>query len=122
MPAINVARTDTFEVQRQKINQIGDILSNISAGGSDLQTGNLKLGDGDRTTPSLSFISDSTLGIYKPNDNTIGFVSSSKKLVDVSNSGFYTFKDLIVQQNVLLNSNLIWKKKKASRFWPRTLP
>jgi hypothetical protein len=106
MPAINVARTDTFEVQRQKINQIGEILSNISAGGSDLQTGNLKLGDGDRTTPSLSFISDSTLGIYKPNDNTIGFVSSSKKLVDVSNSGFYTFKDLIVQQNILLNSNL----------------
>jgi hypothetical protein len=43
MPAIQVARTDTFEQQRQKINQIGSSLFNITAGGSDLSTGNLKL-------------------------------------------------------------------------------
>ena len=45
MPAIQVARTDTFENQRQKINQIGDQIFSISQGGSDLSTGNLKIGD-----------------------------------------------------------------------------
>ena len=53
MPAINVAKSDTFETQRQKINEIGSILSNISAGGSDLQTGNLKLGDGTKLSISI---------------------------------------------------------------------
>ena len=48
MPAINVARTDTFEQQRVKINQIGDQIFNVTAGGSDLSTGLLKLGDGTR--------------------------------------------------------------------------
>ena len=98
MPAINVARTDTFEVQRQKINQIGDILSNISAGGSDLQTGNLKLGDGTRSTPSLSFINDPSLGIYRPNEKTIGYVSSSKKILDIEESSIYSFRDLVLQK------------------------
>ena len=71
MPAINVARTDTFEVQRQKINQIGDQVFSISQGGSDLSTGNLKLGDGSRTAPSLSFVSDTILGLYKNAQNEL---------------------------------------------------
>lgn len=106
MPAINVARTDTFEVQRQKINQIGDILSNISAGGSDLQTGNLKLGDGTKEVPSLSFISDSTLGLYKPDNSQIGFVSDGKDLVRFETETFYSFQDLIVRKKTLQSSGL----------------
>ena len=51
MPAIQVARTDTFEQQRQKINQIGSAIFNISACGSDLSTGNLKLGNGTVSDP-----------------------------------------------------------------------
>ena len=84
MPAIQVARTDTFELQRQKINQIGDQIFNISQGGSDLSTGNLKLGNGTVTSPSLSFTSDASVGIYKPSAGTLGFVSSNKKIVDLN--------------------------------------
>jgi len=104
MPAINVARTDTFEVQRQKINQIGDILSNISAGGSDLQTGNLKLGDGTKEVPSLSFISDSTLGLYKPDNSQISFVSDGKDLIRLETEAFYTFQDLYVRKKTLTSA------------------
>jgi hypothetical protein len=66
MPAINVARTDTFELQRQKINNIATQIFDISDGGSDLSTGNLKLGNGTKNVPSLAFTTDSTLGLYKP--------------------------------------------------------
>ena len=106
MPAINVARTDTFEVQRQKINQIGDILSNISAGGSDLQTGNLKLGDGSVGNPSLSFINDTQLGIYKSGVGSIGFVSSDKKILDFQPSSVISYQDFIVRRSSLISSGL----------------
>ena len=106
MPAIDVARTDTFEVQRQKINQIGDQIFTITEGGSDLATGNLKLGDGTRTTPSLAFSSDASLGIYKPSENTFGFVSSGKKVADFSPSALYSFRDFIVQRNLLVDSGI----------------
>ena len=84
MPAVNVARTDTFEQQRVKINEIGNAIFNVTAGGSDLSTGILKLGDGTRFIPSLAFTSDSELGLYKPNQDTIGFVANTKKLFDIS--------------------------------------
>ena len=79
MPAIQVAKTDTFELQRQKINDIGTQIFNISQGGSDLSTGNLKIGDGTIAAPSLSFTSDASVGIYKPSAGSLGFVSSNKK-------------------------------------------
>jgi len=101
MPAIQVARTDTFEAQRQKINQIGSTLFNITQGGSDLSTGNLKLGDGTRIAPSLAFVSDPSLGIYKPDEKTIGYVSDGKKVADFAPTGFYSFRDLVVRQTVL---------------------
>lgn len=106
MPAINVAKTDTFETQRQKINQIGDQIFNISQGGSDLSTGNLKLGDGTIPNPSLSFVSNNSLGIYKPNSGTLGFVSSSKKLLDLSEFGSVFYKDVIVRKNIIFDEGL----------------
>jgi len=101
MPAIQVARTDTFEQQRQKINQLGSTVFNITAGGSDLSTGNLKLGDGTRTAPSLSFVSDSGLGIYKSGPNTFGFVSSSKRISDFSTSQAVFYKNLILKKSII---------------------
>jgi hypothetical protein len=106
MPAINVARTDTFENQRVKINQLGNQVFDITQGGSDLATGNLKLGDGTRTAPSLAFTSDPTLGIFKPDEQTFGFVSSGKKIADFAPTGFFSFKDVILQQKTIPNSGI----------------
>jgi hypothetical protein len=107
MPAIQVARTDTFEQQRQKINQIGSALFNISAGGSDLSTGNLKLGNGTVSVPSLSFTSDSSLGLYKSGPKTIGYVVDGKKLIDISPDTFYSYKDLVLQKRILNSGGIL---------------
>lgn len=96
MPAINVARTDTFELQRQKINQIGARLFDVTGGGSDLSTGNLKLGDGTKTVPSLAFASDNTLGLYKAGTRALGFVSGNKRIINIQEDSFVSFKDLNV--------------------------
>jgi len=106
MPAIQVARTDTFEQQRQKINQLGSTLFNITAGGSDLSTGNLKLGDGTRTAPSVSFISDNTLGIYKELPNRFGFVGSSKKIIDFDIQKLISYKNLSFEKRTLTTSGI----------------
>ena len=84
MPAINVSKTDTFESQRVKINQIATDLFNVSSGGSDLSTGILKLGDGTKPAPSLAFTSEPSLGFYKGASRTISYVSGSKNILDLS--------------------------------------
>ena len=106
MPAVNVARTDTFEIQRQKINTIATQIFNISAGGSDLATGILKLGDGTKSTPSLAFSTDETLGLYKPDIQTISFVSSGKNIFDLKQETVLSYKDLTVRKKSLFTSGL----------------
>ena len=106
MPAIQVAKSDTFEIQRQKINQIGADIFQVTAGGTDLSTGNLKLGDGTRQSPSLSFTTDDKLGIYKAGVTTLGFVALEKKLIDISATDVKYYKDIIVQQKKLEDSGL----------------
>ena len=106
MPAINVSRTDTFEAQRQKINEIGANLFQISQGGSDLSTGNLKLGDGTRPSPSLSFINESSLGIFRPDVGRIGFVSAEKNLFDITTTGQINYKNLTVQKRIITTSDI----------------
>jgi hypothetical protein len=101
MPAINVARTDTFEQQRVKINDIGSQLFNVTSGGSDLSTGNLRLGDGLVTSPSLAFVSDDSLGIYKNGNGVLGFASASKKIADLSSTSTKYYRDFIIEKNSL---------------------
>ena len=101
MPAVNVARTDTFEQQRVKINQIGQQIFTVTAGGSDLSTGNLKLGDGTVVNPSLAFVNDTQLGIYRNGTGVLGFASAGKKLSDLSASSVKYYRDFVIEKNSL---------------------
>ena len=104
MPAINVAKTDTFESQRVKINQIATAIFNVTAGGSDLSTGILKLGDGTKPAPSLAFSNEPALGFYRPASKTISFVSGSKNILDVEESQLTLFKDEVVRKKSIPTS------------------
>jgi len=106
MPAINVARTDTFEKQRIKINQIGDQIFNVTAGGSDLATGNLRLGNGTRVAPSLAFINDDKLGIFRSSLGVLGFVSGEKNILDLSITGGKWFNDYKIIKKVLTSAQI----------------
>ena len=101
MPAINVARTDTFELQRQKINNIATQIFNITAGGSDLATGNLKIGDGSKQSPSLAFENDPYLGVYRANVGVMGFVAADKKILNLSSADLTAFQDINLQKNTV---------------------
>lgn len=98
MPATQVARTDTFEIQRQKINEIGDQIFTVTAGGSDLATGNLKLGDGSVSVPSLGFTSLASLGLYKNENDGLGFVTTGKKIFDYDINSVSFYKDVNIQK------------------------
>ena len=106
MSAIQVARTDTFEQQRVKINEIGSQIFSVTQGGSDLATGNLKLGDGTRTAPSLSFTNQPSLGLFRPSPSIMRTVVDGKISSDFSLTGFYSFKDFYVQQKKLVDSGV----------------
>ena len=99
MPAIQVARTDTFEQQRVKINEIGTNLFNVTSGGSDLATGNLKIGDGTLAAPALAFDNENSLGLYRPSTGVIGYVSASKLLYQLSDTGFLSYRNFIFRKN-----------------------
>ena len=101
MPAIQVARTDTFEIQRNKINDISNQLFSITAGGSDLATGNLKIGDGTKLLPSLAFENEPGLGIFRANNGVIGYVSDDKKLFNIGQSTITSFRDLALQRDIV---------------------
>ena len=103
----NVEKTDTLESQRQKINLLASDVFSIGSGGSDLSTGNLKLGDGTITVPSLAFVSDATLGIYKSAAKTFGFVSGNKKIVDYSETQILNYKDVVIQQSSLTTNDTV---------------
>ena len=99
MPAISVARTDTFEKQREKINEISNQIFTISQAGSDLSTGILKLGDGTKTVPSLAFTSAADLGLYKVGVGRFGFVSNGKNIIDFETSQVQIYKNFNFKSN-----------------------
>ena len=103
----NVAKSDTFEKQRQTINQVAADLFAIGGGGSDLSTGLLRLGDGTRTEPSLAFVNDTSVGIYRPGTKTLAFVSDGKKLHQLQNESSLYYRNLVLQKNILNDDGLL---------------
>ena len=108
MPAINVAKTDTFELQRQKINTIGQQIFSVTEGGSDLTTGNLKLGDGTLASPSLSFASENGLGVYKPSTSLFGLAVSNKRIINfgLTTTSYSTFDYIKTSVNTVNNNSI----------------
>lgn len=106
MPAINVAKTDTFEVQRQKINEIGAALFGITQGGSDLNTEILKIGDGTVSDPSLSFASSPQVGFYKPSSNVLGIASAEKRIANFSVNGLTLTQNIKVEKNSISSEGI----------------
>jgi len=92
----SVAKTDTFEKQRQVINQIAqDLFDQVGAGDTDLAAGNIKLGDGTVLLPSLSFTSQNTLGVYKPEANTFAITANGDVAYFSDNIEFFkTFRSV----------------------------
>ena len=103
MPAINVARTDTFEQQRVKINEIAEDLFDLTggSGGATISPAGVSLQDGTKSAPALTFQSDNKLGLYKNNSNTIGFVSNDRLAFTYNDYGTYFENNLFVRNNFL---------------------
>lgn len=108
MPAINVSRTDTFEQQRVKINQIADDLFDITggSGGASISPSAISIQDGTRFTPALSFQSDTTLGLYKNDAKTLGFVSDSNLVLTISNFGSSFENNFYLRKNFLTTAGI----------------
>jgi hypothetical protein len=103
----NVAKSDTFEKQRQTINQVAADLFAIGGGGSDLSTGLLRLGDGTRTEPSLAFVNDTSVGIFRPGTKVLAFVSDGKKLHQIQNESSLYYRNVVLQKNILNNDGIL---------------
>ena len=108
MPAINVARTDTFEQQRVKINEVADELFQLTGGtgGATISPAGVSLQDGTKSAPALTFQSDTKLGLYKNNSNTVGFVSNDRLAFTYNNLGTYFENDLFLRNNFLEDTYL----------------
>jgi hypothetical protein len=102
----NVAKTDTLEVQRQKLNLIANDLYGVLSGSSDIEVNKLFLQNGSKNTPPLSFSSDQTLGFYKSDSYQLSFVSNNVTIVDLSSSEISFKKTFKLDKTSLSNTNI----------------
>ena len=89
----SVAKTDTFEKQRQTINLLAQDLYSYVAGGQGISIFAGDFGDGTVDSPSIRFASDVKLGLFKEGVGKLGIASSSNQLVSFTSSGSYFVRD-----------------------------
>jgi hypothetical protein len=102
----SVAKTDTFETQRQKINLIAQDVYDYTSGQSSITVFKTEYADGSLTSPSLTFESDITLGIYKDGAQRLGFAGGGKPVLSLSPTGSYFAQNLYTEKRSLSTANI----------------
>jgi hypothetical protein len=97
----SVAKTDTFEIQRQKINLLAQDLYGYVSGQNTIPVLKTEYSDGSLTAPSLTFDSDTTLGIYKDGSQRLGFAGNSKPILSLSYQGSYFAQNFYAEKRSL---------------------
>lgn len=102
----SVAKTDTFEIQRQTINSIGQDLYNLSSGSASQTFGGIQLLDGTVSAPSFSYASENTLGLYRKTLGVLSAAASDKDIVDLALTGTVYYTDINLRKYFLADENL----------------
>lgn len=56
--------------------------------------GQIEVTDGDQLTPAITFISDSNTGMYRIDENIIGFSVAGQNIIEISDGGLYVNGDI----------------------------
>jgi len=96
----NVAKTDTLEIQRQKINLIAQDVFTVQ---SSVGEGGFSFSDGSVTSPSLFFTTQPNLGMYKSALGTITIASTNKNVISFSDTRVIALKPFSLRSNAIGN-------------------
>ena len=102
----SVAKTDTFEKQRQTINSIGQDLYDLSSGSASQTFGGIQLLDGSVSAPSFSYASENSLGFYRKTLGVLGVAASDKDVLDLSITGSVFYTDVVLRKYYIANENI----------------
>lgn len=83
-------------------------------------SGQIEITDGDALTPAITFINDSNTGMYRIDENMIGFSVAGQNIIEISDGGLYVNGDIqatnfsgtlnageILAANITVANNLI---------------
>lgn len=92
----NVAKTDTLETQRQKINQLAQDVFDLGGGGGGSLSGTFSLNNGTRSAPSLFFTNQTNTGLFK-NGNVLSVTSYGQEVTKFDIDRAYFYKGIKLQ-------------------------